>query len=181
MKFSSELEEGGAIRKDKVRKRSPKRNEKIMQALAASSQKGGAIRKDKVRKRSPKRNEKIMQALAASSQKGGTIKFHDKQHEYLYKNLSGKGARYDSPMCRKMMYGAMSKCHPSLFNSYLHGRVRDIPHHKAHHLFNTPQPFRRDAQADIIDRGGSLLGITHSENGLLRVHNGEFHHRLEIV
>ena len=60
---------GGAIKKP--RKRSPRKNEKIEQALATQAQFGGAIKKPK--KRSPRKNEKIQQALAAQAQVGGAI------------------------------------------------------------------------------------------------------------
>ena len=92
---TDEEEEGGAIRKP--RKKSPKRDEKIEQALATKV--GGAIRKP--RKKSPKRDEKIEQALATKV--GGGMKFHDAQHKYMYQKLSGRGASRDSPMCRNMM------------------------------------------------------------------------------
>lgn len=67
---------GGAIRK--ARKKSPKRDQKIEQALATKI--GGAIRK--VKKKSPKKDEKIQQALATKI--GGSMKFHDKHHKYMF-------------------------------------------------------------------------------------------------
>ena len=95
------FEEGGAIRKP--RKKSPKRDEKVGQALA--TQRGGAIRKPK--KKDPRRNAKINQAL--STEAGGKIKFHDETHKYLYGKLSGKGGKLDSSRCRKLMHGIMSR------------------------------------------------------------------------
>lgn len=164
--------EGGSIRKPK--KKSPKRNEKIEQALA--TQVGGAIRKPK--KKSPKRNEKIEQALA--TRVGGQIKFHDRRHKYLYHKLSGRGGRLDSAQCRSMMHGIMKNYDPVLFQSYLNGRVMDRPKFKHDHPIVTPKP-KRGARADVIDHGGSLNSITHSENGFLVSHNSEFHNYLEIV
>ena len=166
---------GGAISR-KARRRSPKRDEKIEQALATKV--GGAISK-KARRRSPKRDEKIEQALATKV--GGSIKFHDKTHKYMINNLSGHGARRDSVRCRSMMHNIMSKYDPSLWNSYLAGRVRDQARFENDHLQTTPKPVRADARADIVETGGSLNRISHSENGFLTAHNSEFHHYIEIV
>ena len=169
--FEPEL--GGAIRD--VKRKEPIRNEKIMEALAASVR-GGSIRKP--RRREPKRNKKLEQALAAK--KGGRIKFHDKQHKYLYENLSGRGGRLDSAMCRKMVHRIMDKYDPTLFQSYINGKVMDLPRHHHDHPIRTSRP-KRDSRADIINHGGSLNGITHSVDGLLRSHNSEFHSFIEIV
>ena len=176
--------EGGAIRNPK--KKEPERDEKIMQALATSV--GGAIRNPK--KKEPERDEKIMQALATSvggsnrkksnRKKGGSIKFHDSAHKYLYQKLSGRGGRLDSAMCRKMMHNIMSKYDPTLFQSYLRGKVMDHPRFHSDHPIQTPKP-KQDAHADVIDHGGSLNNITHSEDGILRSHDAEFHHFFEIV
>ncbi len=173
VQFEQDQIPGGAIRK--THRKEPLRNEKIMQAIAASVR-GGSIRN--ARKREPKRDKKIEQALAAK--KGGSIKFHDKSHEYLYKKLSGRGGRLDSAKCRKMMFNIMDKYDPSLFQSYMHGRVMDTPRFHHDHPIKTPRP-KRDARADVINYGGSLNSITHSENGLLRSHNSEFHNFLEVV
>ena len=170
------FEQGGAIRKDKAHLKEPVRDEKLMQALETFE--GGAIHKP--RKREPKRHKKIEQALAAQAQKGGRMRFHDKAHEYLYKKLSGRGGRLDSAMCRKMMFQIMDKYDPTLFQSYLRGKVVDTPRFHHDHPINTPKP-RLDSSADVINHGGSLNSITHSENGLLRSHDSEFHNFFEIV
>ena len=146
-----------------------------MQALAASVR-GGSIRR--VRKKEPHRNKKIEQALA--TRRGGGIRFHDKSHEYLYKNLTGRGGRLDSAMCRKMMHQIMDKYDPTLFQSYLHGKVKDTPRFHHDHPIKTARE-KKDSRADIIDRGGSLNAITHSEDGFLRSHNSEFHNFFEII
>ena len=164
---------GGAI--SKPRKKSPKRNTKIEQALA--TQVGGAITKAK--KKSPKKNEKIMQALA--TRVGGSLKFHDPTHRYMYNKLTGHGARRDSARCRTVMHNIMSKYHPSLWNSYLAGRVKDVPRFENDHLQHTEAPSRPDSKADIVESGGSLNALSHSENGFLQSHSSEFHHFYEIV
>ena len=173
VRFDHDRIPGGAIRK--ARPKEVLRDEKVMQALAASMR-GGAIRN--TRKKEAKRDKKIDQALAAK--RGGRIKFHDKSHEYLYKKLSGRGGRLDSPQCRKMMFHIMDRYDPSLFQSYLAGKVKDTPRFEHDHPITTPRP-KQDARADVIHSGGSLNRITHSENGFLRSHDPEFHSFLEVV
>ena len=163
---------GGAIRK--AHKKEAARDDKLMQALGTFE--GGAIRK--ARKKELKRDKKLEQALSA--RKGGGIRFHDKAHKYLYNKLSGRGGRLDSPMCRKMMHQIMDKYDPTLFQSYIRGKVIDTPRFHHDHPIKTPRQ-SRDAGADVINHGGSLNSITHSENGLLRSHDSEFHNFLEIV
>ena len=167
---------GGAIKK--VKKRSPRKNEKIQQALAEQAQVGGAIKK--VKKRSPRKNEKIQQALAEQAQVGGRLKFHDQKHQYLYNKLTGHGAKKDSPQCRSMMHSIMSKYHPSIWQSYIAGAVKDDPTLHPDHD-QKPLPRRRDIRPHIIETGGSLHPITHSVNGYLTTHNPEFHNFFEIV
>ena len=170
---------GGAL--TKVKKRSPKKQPlKIEQALAMQAQRGGALKK--VKKRSPKKqNLKIEQALTMQAQRGGSLKFHSLTHKYLYHKLSGRGARHDSPQCRKMMHTIMKNYHPSFWNSYLKGSVHDTPRFENDHIQTTRQPKYRDARADIVSMGGSLSGLSHSENGVLVSHNSEFHHFAEVV
>ena len=169
MKFSS----GGAI--VKPRKKSPKKDDKIQQALATRV--GGAIRK--VRKKSPKKDEKILQALATKV--GGGLKFYDKNHRYMHGKLSGYGAKRDSAQCRTHMYSIMKNYHPNLWNSYIAGRVRDLPKFENDHLQTTAKSSRPDSRADVVDSGGSLNPLSHSENGFLTAHNSEFHNFYEIV
>ena len=166
---------GGAIRK--VRKKSPKKDIKIEEALAAKMQ-GGAIRKHK--KKSPKKDPKIEEALAAKMQ-GGKLKYHDAVHKYLHRNLSGRGGRLDSPYVREKMHQLMSSYHPALFQSYLSGRVRDIPSDPQYALGGPPQPTRRDPRPTVVDTGGSMNAITHSENGILHAFDSTFYNHFELV
>ena len=167
------FEEGGAIRKP--RKKSPKRDDKIEQALATKV--GGAIRKP--RKKSPKRDDKIEQALATKV--GGRMRFHDAKHEYLFKKLTGKGAKHDSPMCRKMMHDIMSKYDPQILRSYLAGQGKSEPRFHNDHVDQPAPPRRADVRPHIVEMGGSLNPITHSEDGFLVSHNSEFHSYFEVV
>ena len=170
------MQKGGAIRK--VKKRSPKKNLKIEQALASSMQTGGAIKKPK--KKSPRKDQKIEEALAAKMQ-GGNLKFHDATHKYLHQNLSGRGGRLDSPFVREQMHKLMSRYHPSIFNSYISGKVRDIPHDPHYDLNPPPMPTRRDPRPHVIDTGGSMAALTHSENGILTAYDSTFYQHYEIV
>ena len=139
---------------------------------------GGAIIKP--RKKSPKKlDEKIRQALATKV--GGSLNFYDKTHKYMHAKLSGHGARRDSAQCRTMMHSIMKNYHPSLWNSYLAGRVKDLPRFENDHLQTTAKSSRLDSRADIVDSGGSLNPLSHSENGYLQAYNNEFHHVFEVV
>jgi len=164
---------GGAI--VKPRKKSPKRKKEIEEALATRV--GGAIRN--VKKKSPKKDEKIQQALATKV--GGSLKFYDKTHKYMYNKLSGHGAKRDSAQCRTMMYSIMKNYHPNLWNSYIAGSVKDLPRFENDHLQTTAKSSRPDSRADVVDSGGSLAPLSHSENGFLTAHNDEFHHFYEII
>jgi len=176
--FSSEEDEadtGGKVLKP--RKRSPKRTQKIEEALAKKMQ-GGKISKPK--KRSPKKNLPVQEAIQKKMQ-GGKIKFHDPIHRHLHKNLSGRGGRFDPPFVRQKMHQMLSAYHPSVFHSYMSGKPQDIPQ-DSHYAPGKPiQPVRADPRPTIIDYGGSLNALTHSENGLLQSFDSTFHSHLEIV
>ena len=164
--------EGGAIKNPKKKER--KMDEKIAQALAAQAQ-GGAIRKPKKRER--RVDPKIQQALAAQAQGGG---LYDEKHRYMMQKLSGRGAKHDSPQCRADMHSILSRYDPVFWNTYIAGEVKE-PLKTNDHMIRTPRGRPVDARADIIEAGGSLHPISHSENGFLESHNTEFHHFLEIV
>ena len=174
MKFQEppESEVGGAIRAP--RKRSPKKDSKIQEALEKKMQ-GGAIRAP--RKRSPKKKPKIDEAIKEKMK--GT--FWDPTHKYLHSKLSGTGGRLDSPYCREKMHQVMSRYHPALFQSYLSGRVRDIPTDKQYHLDGKPAPTRPDPRPTVVDTGGSLRAVSHSENGLLQSFDSTFYSHLQLV
>ena len=110
------ITKGGAIKKP--RKKSPKRDEKIEEALQKKNE-GGAIRKP--RKKSPKRDEKIEEALHKKYE-GGAIrkpkKYHSKHHKYLMEKLTGRGGRLDSPQCRNMMHHVFKNYPPEYFQTY---------------------------------------------------------------
>ena len=167
--------------KKKTRKKEEVQSEKIQQALEADVQKGGAILKKKTRKKEEIPSLKIQQALEADVKKGGSMRFYDKRHKYLYEKLSGRGAGFDSEMCRKMIEPLLKKRHPSFYNSYMKGRKHDLPQNIADHLHNTPVPRKKESKRHITMFGGSMNALTHSENGLLRIHDSDFHQHLQIV
>jgi len=179
--------EGGRIRKP--RKRSPRRDEKIEEALAA--EKGGRIRKP--RKRSPKRDEKIEEALAAEkggrirkrkkSTRGGRVRrYHSKKHKYLMEKLTGRGGKLDSPECRRQMFHIMKRYPPQVWNTYINSKVKPGPPQFLNdHIRHAPRPKRADPRAHVIDTGGSLPAITHSINGYLTSHDSQFYHTSESI
>ena len=169
---------GGAIKKP--RKKSPKRDPKIEEALEMQAKMGGAIVNPKTKK--PKKDKKIEDVLEMQAKMGGT-RFHNPTHKYLHEKLSGRGGKLDSNLCRKMMYGIMKNYDPSLWNSYINGKVKtELPFENDHLTSYKPKPrVRPRVHADVINHGGSLHGITHSENGFLMAFNPEFHSELEIV
>jgi hypothetical protein len=79
------------------------------------------------------------------------------------------------------MHNMLSKKHPAVYNTYLHGKVNDLPINVEDHLFNSKKPTRKDPEADMIQYGGSMKHISHSVNGILQFHDTEFHNYLEIV
>jgi hypothetical protein len=115
---------------------------------------------------------------------GGKIKYHDVMHKYLHQNLSGRGGRLDSPFVREKMHQLMSSYHPSLLNSYLAGSVRDIPSDPQDNLGEPFQPTyatRRDPRPTVVNWGGSMRPISHSENGVLQAFDSTFHNYVELV
>ena len=166
---------GGAIKKAK--KRSPKKDPVIQEAIAKKFQ-GGAIKKPK--KKSQKKPEAFEEAIAKKMQ-GGKLRFHDATHKFLHQNLSGRGGRLDKPFVREKMHELMSHYHPSLFQSYLSGKVRDIPSDPQYALGGPPRPTRRDPRPTVVDSGGSMSSLTHSENGVLQAHDSTFYTHFELV
>ena len=139
---------------------------------------GGAIRKPK--KRSPKKNQKIEEALDRKMQ-GGKIRYHDAIHKYVHSRLSGRGGRFDPPFVREKMHQMMSAYHPSIFHSYLAGKVHDIPSDPHYKFGGVPQRVRYDPRPTVVDTGGSMNALTHSENGYLQSYDSTFYSHSEIV
>ena len=139
---------------------------------------GGAIRQPK--KRSPKKKQAIEEALNKKMQ-GGKMRFHDPIHKYVHPRLSGRGGRFDSPSVREKMHQLMSSYHPAVFQSYLAGRVHDIPSNSHYDFGGPPERVRHDPRPTVVDTGGSMRALTHSENGLLQSFDSTFYNHSEIV
>ena len=141
---------------------------------------GGAIKQPKVLKK--KKDPKIQEALEAQAEKMGGRLFHSATHKYLHEKLTGLGGRLDTEFCREKMHQLMSRYHPSLFQAYLTGKVKDPQpdfHDRVRHPPPRPQP--RPTRPTFVDMGGSLKAISHSENGLLQAFDSTFHHHLQLV
>ena len=73
--------------------------------------------------------------------------------------LSGRGSRHDPPHVRKFITNTL-KHYPKILDAYHKGRVVNPPQSK--------QPYRSAGRGpDIINYGGSLHPISHTENGRL--------------
>ena len=176
-----ETDIGGKIDRKKIKRKEGLVSQKLMEAHALDVQKGGKIDRKKIKRKEQLVSQKLMEAHALDVQKGGQINFHDKRHKYLYEKLSGRGAGFDSVMCRKMMTNLLHKRHPSFYNTYVKGVHHDLPQNRADHLYNVAKPIKVPTRNHVTQFGGSLNGLSYSENGLLRSHDSEFHHQLEIV
>ena len=170
---------GGKIDK-KVKKREKKIDPKIEEAIDKTFA-GGKI--DKVKKREKKKDAKVEEAINTTFT-GGKIKkkFHNRLHKHLHENLTGKGGRFDSPFVRKKMHELMTKHgHPKIFQSYITGRYNNFHEDPSDTLHGPPKPVRRDSIAHVIDTGGSLKKLTHSEGGFLQSYDSKWYSHVEIV
>ena len=136
-------------------------------------------------------NWKVEEAKQYKAEKGGAIpskqkpkkkhKFHDPIHRHLHHHLSGRGGRLDPPYVRKKMHELTKNMHPSVFNSYMKGSYHSLPLHLADHPGRNIHKNKMDAHAHVIDTGGSMSSLTHSENGILSAHDSTFYHQSEII
>ena len=92
--------------------------------------------------------------------------------------LSGLGAAHDPPDVVRAMMKTFAQ-HPEVLHTYIQGRVPNPPQHVPHLTKHVNA--RRGAGASIVDYGGSLRGITHSENGYLVSHDHRFPHEFHIM
>ena len=91
-----------------------------------------------------------------------TSSFHDVEHamySHFGGQMSGLGAKHDPPAVVNFVHNTL-KQHPKLLHAYHSGKVVNPPQRKI--------PFRRDyGSPDVIDYGGSLNALSHTENGRL--------------
>ena len=92
-------------------------------------------------------------------------------------SLSGRGLAHDDSATVKSMLRTFAN-HPEVLHTYVQGRVSN-PRQSVPHLTQKVNS-RRDAGASIVDYGGSVNGITHSENGYLMSHDSTFSHEFYI-
>ena len=180
-----------------MKKKSPKKPKfKQEEAIKYKAEQGGAISAPSKKKVKEKKLDfKIQEALASKASQGGRIpkevkrkkgkssinRFHDPIHRHLHQHLSGRGGRLDPPYVRKKMYELTKNMHPSIFHSYMHSKPMDLPQHYQDHPGKNITPNPRDSISHVIDTGGSMASLTHSENGLLQAHDSIFYHQSEII
>ena len=147
---------------------------------------GGKLSPKKIRKKSPRKETQVSEALEKTMQGGKLekkkLRFHDPIHKYLHKNLTGRGGKFDSPFVRKKMTELMNSYHPSVFHSYMRSRVHQLPsvdHYDPGQVLQ--KQTRVDPRPTVVDMGGSLSALTHSENGFLQSYDAGFYHFAELV
>ena len=159
---------GGAInpKNVKVRPKIKKRkDEKVEEAEELKVKSGGAIRKSALKKR----------------KKVGIKRFHDPIHKHLHHNLSGRGGKLDPPYVRKKMQELMQGFHPAVWQSYIKGKVHDLPEDRQYHHGPPIKATRPDPRPTVVDTGGSLAALHHSENGVLTSVDTTFYSHFEVV
>ena len=98
-------------------------------------------------------------------------------YTHLGGQLSGRGMAYDPPHVAQAMIKSFQG-HPEILAAYTQGRVSNPPSAR----YDGFQQFaQRDSGASIIDYGGSIAGITHSEDGYLVAHDSSWPHEFHIV
>ena len=98
-------------------------------------------------------------------------------YSHLGGRLSGRGMAYDPPDVAQAMIKTFQG-YPEILHAYTSGRVANPPQMR----YDGLQRFAaQDAGASVIDYGGSLPGISHSENGFLTAHDSAFPHEFHII
>ena len=93
-------------------------------------------------------------------------------------SLSGLGSAHDDSATVKAMLRTFAN-HPEILHTYVQGRVPN-PQQMVPHLTQRVHSRSKGAGASIIDYGGSLHAISHSENGFLMSHDPSFSHEFYI-
>ena len=98
-------------------------------------------------------------------------------YSHLGGQLSGLGMAYDPPHVAQAMIKSFQS-YPEILAAYTQGRVSNPPRAQ----YDGFQEFAsRDSGASVIDYGGSIDGLTHSENGYLVAHDSSFPHEFHIT
>ena len=93
-------------------------------------------------------------------------------------SLSGRGLAHDDSATARAMMKTFAN-HPEVLHTYVQGRVPN-PQQMVPHLTQRVHSRSQGSGASIIDYGGSLHGISHSENGFLMSHDPSFSHEFYI-
>ena len=103
-------------------------------------------------------------------------------YSHLGGQLSGRGMAYDPPHVAQAIMKSFAG-HPEILSAYVQGRVPRPRRFEDEYGASEPMRAhaRTDAGASIIDYGGSLPAVTHSENGYLTAHNHFFPHEFHIM
>lgn len=91
--------------------------------------------------------------------------------------LSGRGMAYDDPDVAQSMIKTFQG-YPEILHAYTSGRVANP---RMSEMDGFQRFARRDAGASVIDYGGSIAGISHSENGQLTAHDASFPSEFHII
>ena len=98
-------------------------------------------------------------------------------YSHLGGSLSGLGMAYDPPHVAQAMIKSF-QAYPEILGAYTQGRVSNPPRAQ----YDGFQEFAsRDSGASVIDYGGSIDGLTHSENGYLVAHDSSSPHEFHIT
>ena len=98
-------------------------------------------------------------------------------YSHLGGQLSGLGMAYDPPHVAQSIIKSF-QAYPEILAAYTQGRVSNPPSAR----YDAFQEFAaRDSGASVIDYGGSVDGLTHSENGYLVAHDSSFPHEFHII
>ena len=88
-------------------------------------------------------------------------------------SLTGLGMAHDPPHVREAIFNTFAQ-HPEVLSTYIQGRVSNP-------TYKDLVRGGADTKADHVDYGGSLNGLSHSENGYLVAHDSEFPHEFHII
>ena len=142
---------------------------------------GGAIRKPGVKQTvTDVRRIEMQNRLMTEDQYDTDTDTEDEEagaYSHLGGQLSGRGMAYDPPHVAQAMIKSFQS-YPEILAAYTQGRVSNPP---AARLDGFQQFAARDSSASVIDYGGSLDAISHSENGYLVAHDSSFPHEFHII
>ena len=115
-------------------------------------------------------------AMNSSSHDDGHIK---RKNPNNTEHQRGGGGGFDNPVVRTLMRQVTSSSHPLVYHGYHHGQ--GIPPQNDWTDVHQPVfPNRPDPPADVLEFGGSMRTLTHSENGLLQSFDPTWYQELQV-